>query len=216
MGNCQCLRGVDENTKYIESHMKEEERYEKSLQKLLFLGAGGSGKSTIFKQLQYLHCSGYSTDDAIHLKRHIFLQIITVMQAALQYLESGKPATKLPADSLDATDEFRESEMTDELRKCCDDVMEYKEAHILSPHIAQCISTIWRQDTRFLGIFEDINASLDQTTRHFWNDMDRISNPNYVPTRADIINVRYRTTGWFRGSLLFPSSLSVNETDSTK
>jgi len=193
MGNC--LRGVDENTKYIESHMKEDERYENSLQKLLFLGAGGSGKSTIFKQLQYLHCDGYTRDDALHLKRHIFLQTICTMQSALKYVESKelKSANKPDADSApDATtEEIKDTELTDAIAA----VENHKEAHILTPHIARCISIIWNQDPRFEGIFEDINASLDQTTRHFWDDVDRISDENYVPSRSDIINVRYRTTG---------------------
>merc|ERR1712154_721177 len=183
-----CLSGVDDNTKAIESHMKEAERYEQSLQKLLFLGAGGSGKSTIFKQLQYLHCSGFTQEDALHLKRHIFLQTISTMQAALKYLSSTNSTTDVAGDS-DVTTPLAGDSKDQDLSDAIDMVLNYKDAHILTPDIAKSIALIWKEDRRFVGIFEDINASLDQTTRHFWDDLDRICKDDDVHAVVFVVSL---------------------------
>merc|ERR1712157_639488 len=35
----------------------------------------------------------------------------------------------------------------------------------------------------------------DESTQYFWDNLDRIANKDYVPTKQDIINIRFRSTG---------------------
>ena len=44
--------------------MAEHDKMDSKIHKVLFLGPGGSGKSTIFKQLQWLHGGGFTEQDA--------------------------------------------------------------------------------------------------------------------------------------------------------
>nr|GMD90062.1 guanine nucleotide-binding protein alpha-1 subunit [Ipomoea batatas] len=55
-------------TAEIERRIEQETKAEKHIQKLLLLGAGDSGKSTIFKQIKLLFQTGF--DDA-ELKSYI-------------------------------------------------------------------------------------------------------------------------------------------------
>merc|ERR1719273_2376136 len=88
MGAC-CGAALDDNTKMINSKLREEENNERGDIKLLFLGPGGSGKSTIFKQLQYCHGKGFGRLDAELLVDHIHFQVVYQMQECIQqYLSS--------------------------------------------------------------------------------------------------------------------------------
>eukprot|EP01084_Bolivina_argentea_P310788 537841_1 len=60
---------------------------DQSVKKLLFLGSGGSGKSTMFKQLRTLHGTGYADKDRLHFKDHIFAQIVEQMRLCLECIE---------------------------------------------------------------------------------------------------------------------------------
>eukprot|EP01083_Nonionella_stella_P119171 356106_1 len=50
------------------------------IQKLLFLGSGGSGKSTFFKQLKRIHGNGFSNKDRRDYQAQIENQVISQMQ----------------------------------------------------------------------------------------------------------------------------------------
>lgn len=55
--------------------------------KLLLLGAGGSGKSTLFKQLEYIHGNGYSKKRKLLFRKQIYEQLIDSMKIMLEKCE---------------------------------------------------------------------------------------------------------------------------------
>lgn len=57
------------------------------IQKLLFLGSGGSGKSTFFKQLQCIHGRGFTAKDRRVYKEHISCQIIEQINRAVECID---------------------------------------------------------------------------------------------------------------------------------
>ena len=54
------------------------------IQKLLFLGSGGSGKSTFFKQLRCIHGHGFKAKDRRVFKEHISAQIIEQINRSVE------------------------------------------------------------------------------------------------------------------------------------
>ena len=181
MGACACLCG-DDVDRSINTHMMANEKYERTLNKLLFLGPGGSGKSTIFKQLQWLHGDGFSENDVEELRQHINGQIISQMNDAIKHYLTE-----------DVSDEDAK------LQEAIDNLRDYQlpEMSTLSPDMAADISYIWHNDKRLNGIFlkHHKRKILEETTEYFWNSIDRITARDYLPTKQDILNIRNRTTG---------------------
>ena len=74
----RCLQS-DENKQQdraLNRELNQERRADGAIKKLLFLGSGGSGKSTLFKQLRSLHGSGFGDKDRLQFRDHIYAQII--------------------------------------------------------------------------------------------------------------------------------------------
>jgi len=218
----RCCSGVnlDDNTKQINQKLRSEEREERGDIKLLFLGPGGSGKSTIFKQLQYCHGKGFQRTDAELLVDHIHFQTVYQMQECIDHYlsstehdflevaadagddsENAGPAKEQRTGSAGAkspSNETLNQIVNDkQLQSCIAMVKEYRTPNELSPAIADGIKYIWRNDPRLKDIFQKHHSKkvLDETTEYFWNDIDRIAASDYIPSKQDIINVRYRTTG---------------------
>ncbi|EKM75263.1 hypothetical protein AGABI1DRAFT_132402 [Agaricus bisporus var. burnettii JB137-S8] len=56
------------------------------------------------------------------------------------------------------------------------------------------IQTLWRHPTVKL-LFQDRKVRLEESAPFFLDEIDRISEPDYVPTTDDILNVRLQTLG---------------------
>eukprot|EP01083_Nonionella_stella_P200371 733831_1 len=157
MGAC-CGATLDEQTKYINERLAQEDKQEQRTNKLLFLGPGGSGKSTIFKQLTWLHGKGFTARDILEFKYHLYTQIISQMQAAIKYYLSQ------PTEN----EELQESINMIKLCDCTEP---------LNKETASNIKYIWENDKRLDNIFRKHHKKkiLDETTEYFWNDLDRIT-----------------------------------------
>merc|ERR1719273_1862493 len=187
MGAC-CGAALDDNTKMINSKLREEENNERGDIKLLFLGPGGSGKSTIFKQLQYCHGKGFGRTDAELLVDHIHFQTVYQMQECIEhYLSSTEHDFLSVADqagdasnSADATNGHHDNSPSanETLKKVLSDeklqsyivtVKEYRTPNELSPAIAEGIKYIWKNDPRLQDIFLQHHSKkvLDETTEYF-------------------------------------------------
>ena len=55
MGNCCNSKDTTHASREITRNLLKQKHADRRIIKLLFLGAGGSGKSTLFKQLKSIH-----------------------------------------------------------------------------------------------------------------------------------------------------------------
>eukprot|EP01084_Bolivina_argentea_P144655 253736_1 len=69
--------------KRLGKELQDEKRKDQSVKKLILLGSGESGKSTLFKQLRTLYGTGYADKDRLQFKDHIFAQIVEQMRLCL-------------------------------------------------------------------------------------------------------------------------------------
>ena len=76
MGNCFSNSPDSAQDRTVGKDLKEDAKKDKAIKKLLFLGAGGSGKSTLFKQLRSIHGDGFGADDRKGFIEHIHSQIV--------------------------------------------------------------------------------------------------------------------------------------------
>jgi|SaaInlStandDraft_5_1057022.scaffolds.fasta_scaffold09640_5 hypothetical protein len=67
----------------IDSQLKKDKQRYESEVKLLLLGPGESGKSTIFKQMKIIHQDGYTKEERVMFKEVIFSNTLASMKALI-------------------------------------------------------------------------------------------------------------------------------------
>ncbi|CEI91627.1 Putative G protein alpha subunit [Rhizopus microsporus] len=108
MGCCASVeqgQGARVRNDQIEQQLRMEKLNEKNEVKLLLLGAGESGKSTILKQMKLIHDGGFPLEEREAHKEIIFnnaLQSILVILEAMCNLgiELGDPKNKIHFDNI--------------------------------------------------------------------------------------------------------------------
>lgn len=76
-------------SKALDSALKKEKEVDDSVIKMLLLGAGESGKSTVFKQMKVINSAGYSKEERASFKSIIHSNTIQSMKAILAALEKN-------------------------------------------------------------------------------------------------------------------------------
>lgn len=181
------------NEKNLERRLREDSRREATVQKLLLLGAGESGKSTLFKQMAYIHKQGYGSDD----ERREFIPVvysntITAIQAVC-----ANCARLARCGDAEGNDEFLACEIKDRklvksrdfvmsLRPLDDRLTERTNAHIQRLAESAPVRNAMRQQGRF---------PFPDSSEYFFSRLGATWRPDYCPTLQDILRCRVRTTG---------------------
>ncbi|XP_013380683.1 guanine nucleotide-binding protein G(i) subunit alpha isoform X2 [Lingula anatina] len=148
--------------------------------KLLLLGAGESGKSTIVKQMKIIHDKGYSQEECLQYKPVVYSNTIQSMIAIIRAMGQLKIDFGHPDRADDARMLFSLAGSDD---------------GELSPDLAAVMKRLWKDS----GVQECFSRSreyqLNDSAEYYLNALDRISQPNYVPTEQDVLRTRVKTTG---------------------
>jgi len=148
--------------------------------KLLLLGAGESGKSTIAKQIRLIHKEEFTPDERSYYKTIIHSNAFTCLKTILQ----GGETLGIKVKSKD-------------LRDLSERIVSgsYEWDGSLTPEIAKDLGKLWGDS----GVKEMYNKrseyQLPDCAEYYLNDVDRISEEDYDPTDDDIIRSRVKTTG---------------------
>ncbi|ETO20679.1 hypothetical protein RFI_16538, partial [Reticulomyxa filosa] len=94
MGSCTSSR--DPQDQQIQEELADAKKQDEAILKVLLLGAGGSGKSTFFKQLTNTYGDGYSEAERTNYTIQIYRQIVESMQTLInqsEMIEKGQIAS---------------------------------------------------------------------------------------------------------------------------
>ncbi|ETO17177.1 hypothetical protein RFI_20151 [Reticulomyxa filosa] len=157
------------------SHQKE-----KQTKKLLLLGAGESGKSTLFRQMVSLYGKGYSESERRMFKGVIFQNIINAIKMLLRNMDALK--SEIETD-------FEEGH--DVIAERTKNLVGNEE---LTKDIVEDIHTLWN-DKGIQKIFQNrYKFQFPDNAPYFFDRMDDIVKPDYIPTQQDLLRSRVRTT----------------------
>ncbi|KAK6002261.1 hypothetical protein QM012_001899 [Aureobasidium pullulans] len=101
MGNCMSSRGGDDEgqkkkSQAIDRGLEEDSKKLRRECKILLLGSGESGKSTIVKQMKIIHQNGYSVDE-LRLYRHtIYKNVIDCAKALIGAMQQFDISPEVP------------------------------------------------------------------------------------------------------------------------
>ncbi|EDW09380.1 hypothetical protein AWZ03_001965 [Drosophila navojoa] len=164
----------------IEKQLRRDKRDARRELKLLLLGTGESGKSTFIKQMRIIHGSGYSDEDKRGYIKLVFQNIFMAMQSMIK-----------------AMDMLKISYGVGEHNALADLVMsiDYETVTTFEDPYLNAIKTLWSD----AGIQECYDRrreyQLTDSAKYYLMDLDRVAQPDYLPTEQDILRVRVPTTG---------------------
>jgi len=167
-----------ERSKKIEKVMSQGHASDQQINKLLLLGAGESGKSTLFKQMITIYGKGYPESERKTFAPIIHNNIITAMKILCHQSDHYKP---IPADS--------------ELVEAKNVIEECSSADVIDKDKADKITQLWSSEYIQETYTNRAKFQLTDSASYYFGRLAEIAAPNYVPTEQDVLRSRVRTTG---------------------
>ncbi|KAG9509572.1 hypothetical protein GZH46_01902, partial [Fragariocoptes setiger] len=187
---CSASRAAElaaqKRSRQIDNELRRDNEHFANEVKLLLLGAGESGKSTIVKQMKILHASCFTRDECMQYKTVVHNNTIQSLIAIIKAMNKLRINLNDPK-KIDDIQFFVESVIESE--KTMSRVPE------LSPELAKVMQSLWA-DAGVQRCFVRSNEyQLNDSAEYFLNSLSRISHPNYVPTQQDVLRTRVKTSG---------------------
>ena len=173
--------GTSDRAKEIERILRKDFANFKHELKLLLLGTGESGKSTIIKQMRILYGGSFGEQERKDFNVLVFRNILRSIKALGDALDSLHIAIKNP-------------KLQDELYRVLDlNVDTYDDIKVDAPFFAK----IWADAGIQAAFLRRSEFQLSDSTPYYLDPdtLLRIATPDYIPTEQDILRAREPTTG---------------------
>ncbi|KAG4089269.1 guanine nucleotide binding protein, alpha subunit [Neocallimastix lanati (nom. inval.)] len=181
MGLCLSTADVNEKTKIIDRELRADKNKRKGEIKILLLGGSESGKSTVLKQMRILNQKNFKPQERIQYRIVIYMNITQTAKSLIELAEY----MKIPINNDTAVNIIKKFNAS--IDKDSPIPIEYFEALI---KIRDCL----KDKSNFFSS-SDYKVKMDDSSRYFIKNIDRISCTDYIPTDQDILRCRVRTTG---------------------
>lgn len=179
MGASQGKAGGGSNQ--IEKYLQKQKAIEDSKIKLLLLGAGESGKSTLFKQMKILYSKekDFTIPDRNVYRGVIHQNIITDFKIMIKSC-----ATK----SLEFADQDQDLLKT---------VESWQRGHTLTEQDKEVLLALWKTKTMEEAWDKRADVQVQDALEYYMNPdtLSKVCSPEYLPTNDDILHSRVRTSG---------------------
>lgn len=162
----------------INSDLRKEKARMESEIKLLLLGAGESGKSTVAKQMKILHLDGFSKEECESYKSIIAANTVGSMRVLVK--AAADMGYTMQQDNREAG------------ARICDDKLF---AGVLTPAIGRDIKALWEDEAIRNTFARSASFQLNDSAAYYFDNIERIAHPDYVPTPQDVLRSRTKTTG---------------------
>uniref|UniRef100_A0AAY5KSE4 Guanine nucleotide-binding protein G(I) subunit alpha-1 n=1 Tax=Esox lucius TaxID=8010 RepID=A0AAY5KSE4_ESOLU len=168
-------------SKMIDRNLRDDGEKAAREVKLLLLGAGESGKSTIVKQMKIIHEAGYSEEECKQYKAVVYSNTIQSIIAIIRAMG------RLKID-------FSDAARADDARQLFV-LAGSAEEGFMTGELAGVIQRLWKDGGVQACFSRSREYQLNDSAAYYLNDLDRISHQAYVPTQQDVLRTRVKTTG---------------------
>jgi len=187
MGLCASVDGLTEQEKrqyaidksvnrQLDRVQQKDAQRDKIVKKLLLLGAGESGKSTLFKQMITIYGNGFPVEERKTYAPVVHTNTIACMKALCEVGDKFAPVEC--KDSLKFVLELVDD---DNVRIDQTNVEHFKK--------------LWN-DPGIRAAFENRNQfQLPDSAQYYFDKLDAIAAPGYIPSEQDILRTRVKTSG---------------------
>uniref|UniRef100_A0A915NCS6 Uncharacterized protein n=1 Tax=Meloidogyne floridensis TaxID=298350 RepID=A0A915NCS6_9BILA len=158
---------MDKN-RQIEIELQREKLEERKIVKILLLGSGDSGKSTIVKQMRILHTNGFNEAELINYRYMLHTNYI----GSFYYIAKGISQLQIDVPS-------QERDLVNKFEHSFTKFLDYDDTEMIKLVTCQHLTEFYVPDN----------------TPYLLAESSRILTPEYSPTEADVIHARASTTG---------------------
>ncbi|KXS12665.1 G protein alpha subunit [Gonapodya prolifera JEL478] len=182
MGICASKENQEERkvSLGIDRMMEDEAKKIKKEVKILLLGSGESGKSTIVKQMKILHQNGYSKEELLQFRATVHKNTIDSVVQLVVAIRKFELKFYL-----------RENEIFAERMLVMSPDPDFR----LTPEVADGIDLLWRDPTTSAAFERSSEAYILDSAPYFFENVKRFGEPDYIPTEQDVLRSRVKTTG---------------------
>ncbi|KAF8873400.1 heterotrimeric G-protein alpha subunit, GPA3-like protein [Infundibulicybe gibba] len=167
----------------IDRQIKEDTARYKRECKILVLGSGESGKSTLVKQMKIIHQGGFSSTELASVRPIIYQTLLNSMQSVIVYMR------KIGLECIDHKNRVLAEKVLDYRLEPSDDPY-------FPPKIADAIHRLWRDPTVLEVISEHSgDFYLIDSAGYFFSEALRIGAPGYLPNETDILRAPHESQG---------------------
>eukprot|EP01083_Nonionella_stella_P302646 1044379_1 len=173
----------------IERRMKEEKAKQKQTIRILLVGPGDSGKTTILKQMKKIH-NKYDANDAKIMTQYI-------QDAVVGYMKMLCYQSPILHDQYD-----EKTLVNHELEEIRKEFVAFESPYDLNANIANQITSLWNDP----GIKETLRKrhyfQIHDNVEYFFERIHTISNPMYEPSFDDYLRHTQRTRGFSQRTII--------------
>jgi len=177
------LRQEKARSRALEQELTAQNNVDRQINKLLLLGAGESGKSTLFKQMINIYGTGFPEKERRGYKPIIHNNVISSMKTLLEQ-----------SDHLAATHGLA-TQVAPQLQHYKQHLLEIKQDEEITPSIAQEIKALWHDAGIQLTYENRAKFQLTDSAAYFFDMVGALGSQMYIPTEQDVLRSRVRTTG---------------------
>lgn len=167
----------DSKNKEINIMLRDEKKRMESEVKLLLLGAGESGKSTVAKQMKIIHLKGFTREECLTYKSIINNNVISSMKVLIHAANERN----LPISNRDVSDRFVNDPG-------------YFNGN-MTPSIAGDVKKLWHDQGIQAAFNRSSEFQLNDSAKYYFEAVERLAAEDYIPTEQDVLRSRAKTTG---------------------
>lgn len=163
--------------------LKQKKNLEREI-KLLLLGAGESGKSTIFKQMKILHAKGFTDDDRISFKSVIYTNVLTDINNLIEISNIKK--FQISAKNAENVKTIQAIPKLDIISKS---------SEAFTEKVAKAVAALWKDDgiQKAFGVKNEFQ--INDSAQFFFDKVEDLVKSDYKPDDQDVLRSRMRTVG---------------------
>ncbi|CAH1264444.1 GNAI3 [Branchiostoma lanceolatum] len=174
-------KAAAERSKMIDKNLRADGEKAAREVKLLLLGAGESGKSTIVKQMKIIHEDGYSEEECMQYKAVVYSNTIQSLIAIIRAMGTLKI-------------DFGHTDRADDARQLFALASTAEEGE-MTPELAGIMKRLWADGGVQACFGRSREYQLNDSASYYLNSLDRLAAGGYVPTQQDVLRTRVKTTG---------------------